>query len=48
MLAAGIFHFGGGTVGRAVLGEPLRIPPDPVKAHAHIDTLVDKAYGLSP
>ena len=24
------------------------MPPDMVKAHAHLDALVDKAYGLSP
>ena len=24
------------------------MPPDLVKAHAHLDSLVDKAYGLSP
>jgi len=27
---------------------PLTMPPDLVKAHAHLDALVDKAYGLSP
>ena len=26
----------------------LMMPPDLVKAHAHLDALVDKAYGLSP
>ena len=24
------------------------MPPDLVKAHAHLDAIVDKAYGLSP
>ena len=24
------------------------MPPDLVKAHAHLDALVDKAYGLKP
>ncbi len=24
------------------------VPPDLVKAHAHVDALVNKAYGLSP
>ena len=32
----------------ADLYDPLTMPPDLVKAHAHLDTLVDKAYGLSP
>ena len=30
----------------ADLYDPLTMPPDLVKAHAHLDTLVDKAYGL--
>ena len=32
----------------AVLYDPTAMPPDLVKAHAHLDALVDKAYGLSP
>ena len=32
----------------AALYDPLLMPPDLVKAHAHLDALVDKAYGLSP
>ena len=32
----------------ADLYDPLSMPPDLVKAHAHLDSLVDKAYGLSP
>ena len=32
----------------AALYDPLFMPPDLVKAHAHLDALVDKAYGLSP
>ena len=32
----------------ADLYDPLSMPPDLVKAHAHLDALVDKAYGLSP
>ena len=32
----------------ADLYDPLTMPPDLAKAHAHIDALVDKAYGLSP
>ena len=32
----------------AALYDPLTMPPDLVKAHAHLDALVDKAYGLSP
>ena len=32
----------------ADLYDPLTMPPDLVKAHAHLDALVDKAYGLSP
>ena len=31
----------------ADLYDPLTMPPDLVKAHAHLDALVDKAYGLS-
>ena len=31
----------------AALYDPLFMPPDLVKAHAHLDALVDKAYGLS-
>lgn len=27
---------------------PIPMPPDLVKAHAYLDALVDKAYGLSP
>ena len=30
----------------ADLYDPLTMPPDLVKAHAHLDALVDKAYGL--
>ena len=30
----------------AALYDPLFMPPDLVKAHAHLDALVDKAYGL--
>ena len=33
---------------RAALYDPTAMPPDLVKAHAHLDALVDKAYGLSP
>ena len=32
----------------ADLYDPLTMPPDLVKAHAHLDSLVDKAYGLKP
>ncbi len=32
----------------ADLYDPLTMSPDLVKAHAHLDALVDKAYGLSP
>ena len=32
----------------ADLYDPLTMPPDLVKAHTHLDALVDKAYGLSP
>jgi hypothetical protein len=32
----------------AALYDPTAMPPDLVKTHAHLDTLVDKAYGLSP
>ena len=32
----------------ADLYDPLATPPDLVKAHAHLDALVDKAYGLKP
>ena len=32
----------------AALYDPTAMPPDMVKAHAHLDALVDKAYGLSP
>ena len=32
----------------AALYDPLFMPPDLVKAHAHLDALVDKAYGLKP
>ena len=32
----------------ATLYDPLTMPPDLVKAHAHLDALVDKAYGLKP
>ena len=32
----------------AALYDPLTMPPDLVKTHAHLDALVDKAYGLSP
>ena len=32
----------------ADLYDPLTMPPDLVKAHAHLDALVDKAYGLKP
>ena len=32
----------------AQLYNPLAMPPDLVKAHAHLDSLVDKAYGLKP
>ena len=32
----------------ATLYDPTAMPPDLVKAHAHLDALVDKAYGLSP
>ena len=32
----------------AALYDPLFMPLDLVKAHAHLDALVDKAYGLSP
>ena len=28
--------------------DPLTMPTDLVKAHAYLDTLVDKAYGLKP
>jgi hypothetical protein len=31
----------------AALYDPTAMPPDLVKAHAHLDALVDKAYGLS-
>ncbi len=36
------------TATLADLYDPLTMPPDLVKAHAHLDALVDKAYGLSP
>ena len=32
----------------AALYDPLFMPSDLVKAHAHLDALVDKAYDLSP
>ena len=32
----------------ATLYDPVKMPPELVKAHAHLDALVDKAYGLSP
>ena len=32
----------------ADLYDPLTMPSDLVKAHAHLDALVDKAYGLKP
>ena len=32
----------------ATLYDPTAMPPDLVKAHVHLDALVDKAYGLSP
>ena len=32
----------------ATLYDPLTMPSDLVKAHAHLDALVDKAYGLKP
>ena len=32
----------------ADLYDPLAMPPNLVKAHAHLDALVDKAYGLKP
>ena len=32
----------------ADLYDPLTMPPDLVKAHVHLDALVDKAYGLKP
>ena len=32
----------------ADLYDPLTMPADLVKAHAHLDALVDKAYGLKP
>ena len=32
----------------ADLYDPLTMPPDLVKAHAHLDALIDKAYGLKP
>ena len=32
----------------ADLYDPLTMPPNLVKAHAQLDALVDKAYGLSP
>ena len=32
----------------ADLYDPLTMPPDLVKAHTHLDALVDKAYGLKP
>ena len=32
----------------ADLYDPLTMPPDLVRAHAHLDALVDKAYGLKP
>ena len=32
----------------AALYDATAMPPDLVKAHAHLDALVDKAYGLSP
>ena len=32
----------------AQLYNPLAMPPDLVKVHAHLDALVDKAYGLKP
>ena len=36
------------TATLADLYDPLMMPSDLVKAHAHLDALVDKAYGLSP
>ena len=44
----------GHPMGRASRPQKLRtgslgdIPPDLVKAHTHLDALVDKAYGLKP
>ena len=35
------------TATLADLYDPLTMPPDLVKAHAHLDVLVDKVYGLS-
>ena len=32
----------------ADLYDPLTMPPDLVKAHTHLDALVDKAYDLKP
>ena len=32
----------------ADLYDPLTMPPELVKAHARLDALVDRAYGLSP
>ena len=32
----------------ASLYDPLTMPPELVKAHARLDALVDRAYGLSP
>ena len=32
----------------ADLYDPLTMPPDLVKAHTHLDALVDKTYGLKP
>lgn len=32
----------------ATLYDPVKMPPELVKAHAHLDALVDKAYGLKP
>lgn len=36
------------TATLADLYDPRMMPPDLVKAHAHLDALVDKAYGLAP
>ena len=36
------------TATLADLYDPLTMPADLVKAHAHLDALVDKAYGLKP
>ncbi len=39
-------HYPGSSL--ADLYDPLTMPPELVKAHAHLDALVDRAYGLSP